>query len=371
MAQKKKDKRQQKINQRRAEKTRERKHKNSSRPNTAKSTVPLQPMAPLMEYVRKHSATPEETNSNMEFLIEDSGQLVQEPEFAELLIDPLAALRIVAEIEQSSVRDINEDDDVTLEDLSDFTQALSKLLTPEVQNAILRQLKLLAERQEMNRNLAKAAHVKLLHSLLETVRTREVWTLIEFIRTLIEKSISAGYDLMENIDKLQDITGGESEQQMTELITRYPGLETFLENQMDQVYIDGLQALYKGDLALDLFNDDELGYSVSAWSTTVGHSIDLEQLKDLSELGDGITGYVEKIEPHITGLATPNRLAEMQAYIEQVMAQPKALAQWQPFLAIIKEDLVEDGSYEHFLTHAMIGQTIRILIQARKILAKS
>jgi len=373
MAQKKKDKRQQKINQRRAEKTRERKHKNSSRPNTAKSVATPPPMMPLMEYVRKHSATPEEMNSNMEFLIEDSGQLVQEPEFTELLIDPLAALQTMAEMEQNSGREIDEDDEMTTEEIVLFNQSLSKLLTPNVQTAILQQLKTLAERQTASHNLAKAAHVNLLYSLLNTIRTREVWTLIEFIRTLIEKSISAGYDLMENIDKLQNTTGDESEQQMAELITRYPGLETFLENQMDQVYTDGLQALYKGELALDIFTPEELEDSVSAWLHTVGGYADLEDLdlSELSKLSSGLADYIDEIEPHITELATPSRLAEMQVYIEQLLQRPKELAQGQPFLVMVKENLAEGEGYEHFLLHAMIGQTVRVLIQAKKILAKS
>jgi hypothetical protein len=132
---------------------------------------------------------------------------------------------------------------------------------------------------------------------------------------------------------------------------------------MDEVYTTGLQALYKGELELDIFTPTELEISIQVWQQTIGSSIDLQQA-DPNKLQKSFVTYMEQLEPQLTALATPTRLNEMQAYIEQSLAESPELVKWQPFLLMTRDDLAEGEGYEHFLTHAMVGQTARMILQA-------
>jgi len=381
MAQKKKDKRQQKINQRRAEKTRERKKKHQAQPKTTThgTTLPksLRQAAPLLEYINQHLDTTEKKYLTTQFVLEGSAELINEPEFTALLINPLDAMESLVEVEtlypdQSQ----GKDEQMSEAEMYIFNQTLSKLLTPEIQTTILSQLKELSQRQRDSHNLTKAANIEFLYSLLNKVRDREAWITTGLIHGIVGKSVNAGNDLMAamnqfsvaddgNINSLKMVKSEQQLQGMAGLLTNYPWLTTFAEKKIEHIYKDGLLALYNGELLLELFSSTELEKSVEIWLDIIRKTTITKHLEQQTSL------YLKQTKHYVIELATPTRLAEMQVYIQQLIEQPQDIEQWQPFLAIVKEDLVEGYSYEHFLTHAMIGQTMRVLIQAKKILAKS
>ena len=247
--------------QRRATKSRKRKERARRSPQSRVHSRPdeiiedMLPLFPLLEDGASSSAT--DMDQFMMILL-DSADLIEEPEFEEIIIDPMYSVKTFAEVAQELDIDTGalgdsfdeERDDALAEALEITTQ---RLLTDGLRRDIVSALNKLRLRLKRAGKQEEAARVAALQSFLrEGEADAGMWSLFGLVQAIVSRSVTAGLaffdvsmELTEAAHLGEDDTPLTFSQRLTQsplvkktetLVRKTPGLRGYLEKQADKAW---------------------------------------------------------------------------------------------------------------------------------------
>jgi hypothetical protein len=308
----------------------------------------------------------------------DSMELLEEPEFDQVFIEPIEAVTRLLSIAEAmgfdpdTFGDIMEHgEDETNEEV--FNELCRQLLTPELHRKLIEGLSNLRRRLPMPAAVEKRRRAAAVQFFLETEEMSMVVPLLGLVRALILNAIEAGFALAEatfQVEKLEEqertlsleafqerLLESEWVANFEQMLEQSPALRRYMENQVDQMYEEGLKATFTGELTLNLYTPDEIAPVLQVVRTASA-----EQDESIKEV---ITTLFPQLAEMVVQLFTPERLAQLRRQLAALIADPAyATSKWAPFLHIKLEDFAEDDTIDgdqRFLVAAFMGQLLPIL----------
>lgn len=369
-------KRQQKLQRRSARKQRQ---------GPTRSFVPSPSFAPpnttaLPELAPFFSADPSEEKMLrlIEFAV-DSVELLEEPEFDEVFIEPLEAVATLIKTAEAMGFDPDTFGDMMADSESETSEELlaklcQQLLTPVVRRKLLNGLTNLRQRLQSPATVELRRRAAAVQFILETEEMRIVVPLLGFVRVQILNAIEAGFTLagaaleLEGVEEQEGALSLEAFQErlgksewganLEQTMEQSPALRRYLDNQIDQMAEEGLKATFTGELTLNLYTTAEVAVVLQMARTALAKQQVGSVVQIMAPLIPQLTAYIGQ-------LFTPERLAQLRMDLAALAASPVyAATKWAPFLHIKQADFDEEDAIDNeqrFLVAALLGQVLPIL----------
>ena len=323
-------------------------------------------------------STEKETVDNMMAALEESEALMDEPEFEEILFSPLKSSEMFVEVAQEmgwSIEQLTKLNEEELEDVHfDIIQkCIPKLLTPENKQEILQALQSCQERFTKKRE-PKVAQVAVAHFVLSTKEMGDESWQMPLIHGLVGRSIATGFALIESSQDhmelspyermLDEVTQGGAIKKVEGLLKRIPGLRHYLEKQADEVWEAGEQAVYVGELNLELFSEEELISVAELIDTLVKPAFEADDKE--SAVQEAMTVFLKELYDYLAQIfANPARLEAVKKRIGTILQEEAVDPQWMPFVFLLRGHLDEEDAAEYerpFFIKAIMGETRTVLV---------
>ena len=342
----------------------------------------IEDMLPLFPTITDPSAPSGPAMEQIMMILLGSGYMADEPEFEEIIVDPMLCLDTFSEvvegldIEPESLDELSDEDreDTQMDILVEVTR---RLLTDELRQDIingLNDLRLRLKRAGEREEAAKAAG---LQSFLSGEATKEIWPMIGLVQAIFYRSIQIGFELMEASMEVVETVGPEESglslfekvvqskvaQKADALLKKVPGLGGFLEKQADKIWEEGLHALYMGDLYLELYSPEEIGAGFEILQTVFKDDIaerrearDFRPLEMSQEKGMAV---ISRVDSYVTELVTPERLEQLRGRLNAILKDPATEREWLAFLYMLAQYMADEDAAEnekHFLVTSFVGE---------------
>ena len=403
---KKKHARKKQIQQRKASKAQKR-QKRRKKTSPARSTVKSGPdtellddMLALFPQANAAIAPPEESMLPLMEAVFDSEELIEEPEFDDLVLPPLECIQIFIQeaakhdITPEMIPDLSEED--REETYLDTLEEVSKIMVnDEFRREMVERLDMLRIRWKRKwfgkkKKIAQAAAVQ---AFLQgdDEDSREIWPVMGLTLALVDRSVQAGFALSaaameaadaEDLENEEDILAlaekisrSPAGKELANILDNTPGLNRFFEEQADETWEKGSDAVFMGELYLELFDADEIEEALATFKETVLEDVSLENLSEEDSPVENLVEdlfeehgetFIAELKAYIDELFTPERLNRYRERLEEVLRDPE-LADWQQYLYMLRQDANRDPEEaKQFLLTALLGET-RIAITAGEI----
>ncbi|MCK4450019.1 MAG: hypothetical protein KAX26_05460 [Anaerolineae bacterium] len=382
---KKKLTRKQRKQQRReaiARKRKERGWEPQQAPPTHRAEV-FEDMLPLFTEIGAPTASSTSTAEQLIVALLDTDHFADEPEFEEFIIDPMLCLNTFSEvirefdIEPGSLDELpdeeREDTQMTVRE-----EIIRRLLTDELRQDIingLNDLRLRLKRSGEREEVAKAAA---LQSFLGRDTGSDIWPMMGLVQAIFSRSLAIGFELMETAMEVAETTDPDESdvplteklarssvtQKAAELLERVPGLSGFLDKHADKVWKEGVDAVFAGELYLELFSPEELETGFKIFGATFGRYDIVEETDTQEPLtpevpSEDVETVIFQLDDYITELFTPERLDQLRARLDAVLKDPAYAGKWSSFLYLLAENMADEDAVEYemqFLIQALIGE---------------
>ena len=382
---KKKLTRKQRKQQRReaiARKRKERGWESQQAPPTHRAEV-FEDMLPLFTEIGDPTASSTSTAEQLIVALLDTDHFADEPEFEEFIIDPLLCLNTFSEvirefdIEPGSLDELpdeeREDTQMTVRE-----EIIRRLLTDELRQDIINgliDLRLRLKRSGEREEVAKAAA---LQSFLGGDTDSDIWPMMGLVQAIFARSLAIGFELMETAMEVAETTDPDESdvplteklarssvtQKAAELLERVPGLSGFLDKHADKVWKEGVDAVFAGELYLELFSPEELETGFKIFGATFGRYDIVEETDTQEPLtpevpSEDVETVIFQLDDYITELFTPERLDQLRARLDAVLKDPAYAGKWSSFLYLLTENMADEDAVEYemqFLIQALIGE---------------
>jgi len=349
----------------------------------------LDDILPLFPIADGIGPSPEASMKPLMTTILDSADLVEEPEFEDIIINPLQCMEIFAEVgedlgitaEEFAELPEDERDDTHFEMLQ---KTIQRLLTDEIRQTIIKRLDKLRLRLKKSGQTDRVARVATLQMFLPSQEGDEMWPMVGLVQAIVQRSLAAGFELFEmtmeategnDLDEggsslLQKLSHSSIGEKADSLLKKIPGLSGFLENQSNKIWEEGEEAIFDGDLYLELYTDEELD-AVAAIFTEVlepdpaeeSGSKEAERAELNEETGKAL---VTELANYVDKLFTPARLDQLRARLDSLVNDPDYPKKWLPFILMLIQYMGEENAAEYeqqFLVKALFGE-VRVAQQA-------
>lgn len=388
---KKKEARKQQIKQRRGAVSRKRQIARGGKLTPPRSSRPqqdvLDDMLPLFPRAADGPPTPAQTEEIMMTLL-DSADLTDEPEFDEVIFDPMQA--IDAFIEASQKLGIGPDNLERFEALSPdergdkhlemLEMAAKRLLTQEIRQDILERLNKLRLRLRRSAGKRKkVAKVAGLQLFLSDKEGKEMWPVNGLVSALVHRSVNAGFELYSTVTDVMDAAGVEEgdspltlmqkveqsslTQKASGFLKKIPGLRKFLEDETDKIWDEGVEAISTGELFLELFTEAELEGGAAIMRGVFGgyedENLTPEEITRLKLTPENVKKLIDRIDNYVTELFTLNRLDQLRARLNELLQGKDLPKRWLPFVLMLKEYMADEDAVENekwLLIRAFMGE---------------
>ena len=348
-------------------------------------------MLPLFPITTDTSASDALGMEQILMTLAESGYMADEPEFEEMIVDPMLCLEKFADvvqkldIEPESLGELSDEDlaDARMDILVEVTQ---RLLTDELRQDILNGLNELRLRLKRTGEREEAAKAAVLQLLLGGDASQELWSLTGLVQAIFARSIYVGLELMQasmevmgteisnkdSVSLFERITRPEAIQKADALLKKIPGLGRFLEKQADRIWEEGLEALLKGELYLGLFSEEELlaGFDIlqAVFKDKITKRMATPDFTPLEMTEDRAKAVILQVDDYITELMTPKRLELLRGSLNAALGD-STYKKWSPFLYMLVQLMAEEDAVETkkpFLITLFLGEmhaVIQILQQ--------
>lgn len=250
--------------------------------------------------------------------IVDSDWMVDEPEFEGVYFSPTQLTG--GYVEAAAAAGFDPDSLAALDEegradrhVEFLCAAIDAMLTEEFQAGLVDRIESLRERLIEAGEREQAARAGLVLDFLEQADKDAIWSAVGVVLGLGQRSLDAGFDLIEAMDTTEPPFADESDEPAPEVqavLDRYPGLLESMLTHHDQLWEEGVENLFMGTLWLDLFRGEELEPQLEKWERILDHDEAGEQ-----EEADAL---VEEISQYVTGLLTPERLGQALTLLENM-----------------------------------------------------
>ncbi len=313
----------------------------------------------------------------------DSAEIAEEPEFEKILIDPSRAVQTYinvakemgfAEPEQLDQLPEEEQEDQTFEIIAGATR---RLLDNELRQEIIDALNNLRLRQKRSGQRTAVGKTAALQSFLSDRKAKEFWPMIGLTQAITHRSIEAGFQLWETSTEVLGEDDVEEEQapqslfekvaqsgvaqKLSGALAKVPGLRGFLEKQVDQIWEEGEQAVFSGELYLGLYTQEELLAGVDIFKTVIdldGEPVPPSKL-DPADLQAKSQALFTQIEAYLTQQLTSERVNELRAQVKELSNMPDFPKKYASFLLMLNQYLADELAVENefpFLVRAFFGE---------------
>lgn len=336
-------------------------------------------MAPLL--AAKGAGSAEE---NLFWLLADSGDLAEEPEFKEIFTDPLLTLptyiSVADDLGFPSPDDLfslpeEEQEDKKADILEEVVR---RLLSDELRQEIIEALNRLRERWKKAGKRQEVAKAAAIQFMLSSRKNAEAWPVIGLIQRIILRSTEAGFELVGTamdgeIDQSGDdesiaalyakLNEPEMAGKLSEAIKKIPGLQNYLEKQTDKIWDEGEEAIFAGKLDLELFTEEELEATAQIFKSVLGEQTDNESAT-AEEVKEKFVPAKTKelftqIEAYLTERLTSERLEQLRARLQTVLDEGSYPPKYSAFIRMVTEAMADEQAVENeigFLLRAILGE---------------
>jgi len=374
--------------QRRAAKSRKRKERAGRSPQSRDHSRPdeiIEDMLPLFPLLEDGASSSDTDMDQFMMLLLDSADLIEEPEFEEIIIDPMHSMETFAEVAQELDIDPGVLDDSFDEERDDaLAEALEitiqRLLTDDLRRDIVSALNTLRLRLKRSGKEEEVARVAALQSFLrEGTIDAGMWSLFGLVQAIVSRSMAAGLalfsvsmELAETAPVGEDDTSLTFSQRLTQsplvkkvdtLLRKTPGLRAYMEKQADKAWDEGMQALFAGDLYLGLFSQDELGEGMYRVAESLRVDIDGEGTSQ----GKALPARTQKtantifscLEEYVAEICTPARLDQLRSRLDTILSDSDHLGEHLSFVLLLSNSLADDDGEEDrdWLVSAFLGES--------------
>ncbi len=344
----------------------------------------IEDMLPLFPLTDDPSTSPAAGVEQLMMTLVASEDLIEEPEFEDIIIDPMRCVDTFVEVgeelgidpEALSQLPDEEREDTNMQMLEMTTR---RLLTDELRQDIINALNSLRLRLKQAGQPEKAAKAASLQSFLGGSESSEVWPLIGLVQAIVQRSLAAGFELLEAsmevvgagvldetempLSLVERMAQSSVAQKADALLHKVPGLSRFLEKQADSIWDEGIDAVFAGDLYLGIFAVEELEVGFDILEATLGAGISQETdtqepvaIKPTEEQGKDL---VLGIDDFITELFTPVRLDQLRTRLNTILNDKDYPRKWLPFVLMLAEYMADEAAVENekvFLISAFLGE---------------
>lgn len=329
-------------------------------------------------------------------IVVESDELAAEPEFEEILFDPMLSLNQF--MTGAEDRGFGPEDLDTLEAeeyegiWGELVEEVTiELLTPELRQEILDALDDLRLRLKEEGEIRRVAEVAAVQASLQGGLSKtEEWANVGLVHQLASKSIQAGFELFakaaevfeqtgidptseesmaELLEKITPFTESEAGRQWFEQLNQVPGLAAYMEKESDTIWSAGLDALFKGDLYLNIFSASELARGSDVFDSYLSKAESDEEKTAILER-DG-PAMMAQIQEYVQTLITdPRWLDKAGEALGAALADPLELDdQEQQFVQMGLNDLKAGATAEDmlpFFMRAFLGELRVAMREARE-----
>lgn len=342
----------------------------------------IEDMAPLMAMVETGAGSADE---NLFWLLADSGDLAEEPEFREIFTEPLVTLPTYISVAESlGVATPDIMDELPEEEQADkkaeiLEETIRRLLTNELRREIIEavdRLRLRWKKEEKRAEAARAAGIQL---TLSDRKSTAVWPMIGLVQAIVLRSLGAGFELVGvTMDEEEnDANGGDEsladlyeklqdpgvDKKLEQAIKKVPGLQNYLEKQLDKIWEEGETAVFTGELYLELFSDEELEAGVEIFKAVL--STETTDANAPSE-GPAEASIPQKsrdlfaqLDLYLAQRFTPARLEQLRTRLRTVLDEADYPPKYFSFVKMLADAMADEEAAENekgFLLRALLGE---------------
>lgn len=271
----------------------------------------------------------------------ESYDLVQEPELEDIFFSPTTSMVLfVAKAQEMGIEPDDYFDLPPAEQNALFSeiaeQILPHLFTWEIRDEIVERIDAARARlQSRHKSMEKRTRLAALQFMLEGLDDLEECTPFGLLHAIAAKSVDAGFLLspigdeemrVETLGKQTDAPAEstlENDERFSQILNEIPGLDSYLNREVDNIWGGGLEAVYTGELALDLYTEEELDalHDATLAYVEVG----------LNETAAAAKKEAERLRAKIAATIPPKRLEQMRDRLA-TLSQQIPNRKWQAFL---------------------------------------
>lgn len=343
-------------------------------------------MAPLLATIQARPET--EQMEQLFWLLVDSADLAEEPEFEEIILPPLECAEMFAQVgmelgvEPEALASLPEEEreDKQMEMLETTTR---RLLTDDLKQEIITALDKLRQRLKRAGRRAEASKAAALQLFLNDRKTRELWPALGLPQELVRRSLVAGIELMTSFDQedldqfdeneppetlLEKLDQSSLGQKISGLLQKTPGLNKFFEQQIDKMWEEGEDAVFWGRLDLELFTLEEVeaGLRLMEGVLTPDTAAPEQPTPEITEAKSHT--LFAQLNTYLTERFTPERLEQLRQRLLTVLHERNFPSEYTPFVVMLSQYMAEEEALENekaFLLKAFLGQ-MRAVVAASK-----
>jgi hypothetical protein len=341
----------------------------------------IEDMLPLFPSTDDPSASPASGMEQLMMTLLASEDMVDEPEFEEIIVDPMLCLDTFSEIVQELDMKPESLEELSVEDREDTQMDIlvgvtRRLLTDELRQDILNGLNTLRLRLKQSGDREEAARAATLQSFLSGDASSEIWPMIGLVQAIFHRSLTIGSELLEaSMEAMETVGPGEGGlplyerlaqsslvQKAESLLKKTPGLRGFLDKQVDKIWEEGVRAVFEGELYLQLFSPEELETGFGRFRTVFGNiaqdtPIEDHPPREMSQRE--MKALILQLDDYITELFTPKRLGQLRARLDAILRDPAYKGKWIAFISMLAQYMANEDAVENekrFLIQSLLGE---------------
>ncbi len=333
-------------------------------------------MAPLLT-IAETGADLEDKNLFM--LLADSADLAEEPELRDIFAEPLLTLPTYISVAEKlgfpSPDDLFNlpEEEQSVKQSEIIEETTRRLLTDELHQEIMVALNELRLRWKKEGKRAEAARAAGLQLVLGNRKSKGLWSTIGLVQAIVLRSLEAGFELIgATVDDEADEADEEGtlsdlykrlgepgiSKKLETAIKKVPGLEDYLDKQIDKIWDEGDGALFKGELNLGLFSNEELKVGVEIFNRVMKETDDEASAPGLTSKERTENFFIETTA-YLLELFTPERLEQLRTRLQTVLAEGVHPVQYTGYVKLMTDAMAEADAVENetpFLFKALMGE---------------
>ncbi len=310
----------------------------------------------------------------------DSGDMAEEPELEAIMAHPFHAVETFIEAGEELGWTPETLGKLPPEEQADrqgeiMELTAQRLLTAELRQDIIAALEQMRQRLKRSGDEQKIARAAALQSFLKESSYGDLLPMIGLVRAIVQRSLTAGFELMEASMGIADESRvGDDDSILTvrqkleqshmvkkteSVLKKIPGLSGFLEKFADQTWEEGMAALFRGDLYLELFTQEEIEGGIEVFQEAIGNlETEAADSAPVTLSQDKARTLTARMGEYVTELMTPERLERLRDRVSTVI-EDRAYSKWLPFLFMFNDALAEEDVLEKdmgLLVSTFIGE---------------
>ncbi|MFN8455935.1 MAG: hypothetical protein U0401_14925 [Anaerolineae bacterium] len=150
---------------------------------------------------------------------------------------------------------------------------------------------------------------------------------------------------------------------LDQAIQKIPGLQNYLEKQADKIWDEGEDAIFTGELNLELFSLEELETAAQIFKSVLADRPDDESVtpeeNQEQRLPAKTREFFAQLETYLTECLTPERLAQLRARLQTVLEEAGYPPKYFPFIRMVAQAMTGEEAVENemgFLMRAILGE---------------